>query len=665
MAEPEDVIAEAALHATRLARDLWARRPGGRAAGPPGLHDVRRRLELFVAAVFPGAPEIGIAEAPAPPSFLAQLARRRRSHLHSPLALSSTDGERIRLPAVLDRVSPVDVLPRYRLLALEQAARVNRGTLRDLPAGDVLRRDLYLLAEAAAVDKLLVGMFPRLAPGLRQARRDAAEQRPLIRRPSPQELAVESLVRGLLDAEPDSPPAPFVTPATSAASLDWAAEQRSALMKVKGPYRGMAPVALWGALPPAPESLAAVGDAMDAACAPPGRGRTLPRRPRARDAAEDEDDAEPGTWMVRADDLQEKVEDPVGLQRPADRDQTADPGELADALSELPEARLVRTPGPVSEVLIADDPIRAAPALATAARAGGIAYPEWDWRAGAYRPSAAIVREREAGAGDEALVNAAIRRHAAMIRAVRRDFERLRPRRMALRRQTDGAELDLDALVAAYADRRGGGFADDRCYVDTRPARRDAAITLLVDTSASTDGWVTGDRRIIDVEKEALLVVCEALTALGDPYAVLAFASAGPSRVTVQVLKCFDDAGGSSEARRRIAGLEPDGYTRVGAAIRHATAGLARQAVRHRMLILLSDGRPNDMDQYEGRYGVEDTCMAVAEARFQSVHVFCLTVDREAPRYATRIFGRDFAVLSRADRLPGVLTGLLRDLVKE
>lgn len=175
---------------------------------------------------------------------------------------------------------------------------------------------------------------------------------------------------------------------------------------------------------------------------------------------------------------------------------------------------------------------------------------------------------------------------------------------------------------------------------------------------------MTGDRRIIDVEKEALLVVCEALTALGDPYAVLAFASAGPSRVTVQVLKCFDDAAGSSEARRRIAGLEPDGYTRAGAAIRHATAGLARQAVRHRMLILLSDGRPNDMDQYEGRYGVEDTRMAVAEARFQSVHVFCLTVDREAPRYATRIFGRDFAVLSRADRLPGVLTGLLRDLVK-
>ena len=413
-----------------------------------------------------------------------------------------------------------------------------------------------------------------------------------------------------------------------------------------------------------PEAPTVSMGATDETSPPPGRGRTLPRRPKIRDAAEDEDDAESGTWMLRADDLQEKAEDPRGLQRPADRDQHADPGELADALSELPEARLVRTPDPVSEALIGDDPIRRAPAVASVPQANGIAYPEWDWRAGGYRPVAAIVRERLAGEGNEAWVEATIRRHAALIRMVRRDFERLRPRRTALRRQRDGAELDVDALVAAYADRRGGAGGDERFYIDTRPGRRDAAITLLVDVSASTDGWVAGDRRIIDVEKEALLIVGEALTALGDPHAVLAFASAGPARVLVQGLKRFDEPAGTDLVRRRIAGLEPDGFTRAGAAIRHATAALARQAVRHRLLLLLSDGRPNDVDQYEGRYGVEDTRAAVAEARLQGVHVFCLTVDREAPRYATRIFGRDFAVLSRAERLPTVLTALLRDLVR-
>jgi nitric oxide reductase NorD protein len=89
-----------------------------------------------------------------------------------------------------------------------------------------------------------------------------------------------------------------------------------------------------------------------------------------------------------------------------------------------------------------------------------------------------------------------------------------------------------------------------------------------------------------------------------------------------------------------------------------------RRDARHRLLLLLSDGRPNDVDQYEGRYGIEDTRMAVAEARLLGVHIHCLTVDREAPRYASRIFGRDFSVLSRVERLPFVLTAILRDLLR-
>jgi nitric oxide reductase NorD protein len=662
VAEPEDVIAEAALHATRLVRDVWARR---RTEDRPRLADLRRRLELFVTAIFPETPEIGIAEPPAPPSFLTRLARHHTSHLHGALALSSVDSERIRLPGTLDSLRPEHVPQRYRLLALEQAARVARGTPRSLPEVDLLLRDLYVLVESAAVDAMLVRMFPRLGAPLCQARLEAGESRPDIRRASRQELTVERLVQGLLAAPPDLPPAPLVITETPDASRRWAEEQRTLVVSLTGPYRGIAPVPLWGAMPPAMESFRATtrGDG-DEVVSPPGRSRVLSRRPRTREAAEGEDDDEPGTWMVRADDLQEKAEDPAGLQRPADRDQQADPGDLADSLSELPEARLVRTPERVSEVLIGEDPIRPAPPLASAVLAGAIAYPEWDWRAAAYRPRAAIVRERVAVTGDEAWVDATMRRHAGMIRAVRRDFERLRPRRMSLRRQPDGAELDVDALVAAYADRRGGSVADDRFYIDTRPMRRDAAITLLLDASASTDGWVAGDRRVIDVEKEALFAVGEALAALGEPHAMMAFSSAGPSRVTVQVLKRFDETTGIRAVQARIAGLEPDGYTRAGTAIRHATAGIGRQAARHRLLLLLSDGRPNDVDEYEGRYGVEDTRTAVVEARLQGVHVFCLTVDREAPRYATRIFGRDYAVLSRAERLPRVLTGLVGGLIR-
>lgn len=662
MAEPEDVLAEGALVATRAIRELWARRTAGMREGPPRLGDLRRRLELFVAAVVPDPPEIGVADPPVPPGFLARLARRKTSHLHGRAALSSTDGRRIRLPASLDDLPPVLVPGRYRLLALEQAFRARRGTAARLHP-DPLARDLLLLSEAAAIDRLLVRLLPRLEPALREARLEALESRPLAPRASPRDQAVEALVRALLTAHPASPPPPFVIAETPEDSRQWAEEQRPGLVRLPGPYRGQAPVPLWGEVAPEQESPLAAGQG-DWEGAPPGRARTLPRRPRIRRAAENEDEEEPGTWMVRADDPQEKAEDPAGLQRPADRDQHADPGELADALSELPELRLVRSPDAAREVLAGDDPIPRAPGSGRPAPASGIAYPEWDWRIGAYHLRGAIVREWGGEEGEDAWVESARRRHATMIRAVRRDFERLRPRRTALRRQADGSELDVDAVVAAFADRRGGGVSDERVYIDTRPRRRDAAITLLVDTSASTDGWVSGDRRIVDVEKEALLIVSEALAALGDPHAILAFSGHGPARVEIRVLRRFDHRAGPAEVRRRIAGLEPEGYTRAGAAIRHATIGLMRQAARHRLLLLLSDGRPNDVDLYQGRYGIEDTRMAVTEARLQGVGCFCLTVDREAPRYASRIFGRGLAVLPRAERLPAVLTSLLRDLVQ-
>jgi nitric oxide reductase NorD protein len=424
-------------------------------------------------------------------------------------------------------------------------------------------------------------------------------------------------------------------------------------------------VLVWGELgEPAPVHHATIDGAPGTVTSPPGRTRRLSRRPRVREAEEGEDDSDPGTWLVRTDDLQEKAEDPAGLQRPADRDDQADPGELAEDLSELPEARLVRTDGPVREVLEGETPIPHGVLAGVASSGSGIRYPEWDWRLGQYRMRGAIVRERRAPEGPEAWVEQVLQRHRAMIRGIRRDFEQLRPRRTVIRRQPDGADLDVDALVSAWADRRGGGTADDRFYLDTRPRRRDVGISLLVDVSASTDGWVAGNRRIVDVEKEALVMVGEALAALGDPHAILAFSGEGPGRVDIQVLKGFQDRALAGGGRTRIAGLEPGGYTRTGAALRHATAGLATCPARHRLILLLSDGRPNDLDQYEGRYGIEDTRMAVIEARLQGMHCFCLTVDREAPRYAARIFGRDYAVLSRPERLPGVLIQLLRDLVR-
>ena len=218
--------------------------------------------------------------------------------------------------------------------------------------------------------------------------------------------------------------------------------------------------------------------------------------------------------------------------------------------------------------------------------------------------------------------------------------------------------------MSACADQRAGVATDGRVYIEHRPSRRELAVALLADVSASTDGWVSDTRRIVDVEKEALLVVCEALDALGDRYAIFAFSGEGADDVTVLRLKSFAEPR-TLVVDRRIAALDADRYTRMGAAIRHTTAALACEPAGRRLLLILSDGKPNDVDVYEGPYGVEDTRQAVAEARRQGIAVFCLTVDREAPRYAARVFGHNrFAILRHADALPRVVVDVLRQLVR-
>ena len=164
-------------------------------------------------------------------------------------------------------------------------------------------------------------------------------------------------------------------------------------------------------------------------------------------------------------------------------------------------------------------------------------------------------------------------------------------------------------------------------------------------------------------EREALLLVCIALGALGEPFAVQAFSGYGPQSVSVRTLKRFDEAYGNPVATR-IAALEPEHYTRAGAAIRHASATLMQEPAAQRLLLLLSDGKPNDVDVYEGRYGVEDTRRAVIEAKLQGIAPFCLTVDRHAAAYLPGVFGaKQYALLATPANLPAVLLDWIQRLV--
>jgi nitric oxide reductase NorD protein len=168
---------------------------------------------------------------------------------------------------------------------------------------------------------------------------------------------------------------------------------------------------------------------------------------------------------------------------------------------------------------------------------------------------------------------------------------------------------------------------------------------------------------VVDVERVAALLAAAAFDALGDRYAILAFSGLGAHNVRAATLKAFGERDGD-RVRRRVSAVAPAGNTRLGAAVRHAAALLAREDAGHRLLIVLSDGRPNDMDRYQGPYAVEDARRAVLEARAGGVRPFCLTVDKEGPEYLARIFGPNgFTMVRHPDHVPAALLSLVRQLI--
>lgn len=671
MAEAEEVVTDVARHATVFARDLWQRHRGGQAAPAVALTDVAARIDLFITGFFGVGYPIRTAQSPAPPTLLSTLFGRRGVPRHK-RPLPATDGESLWLPPELGETDRSAALSRYRTMALQQAMRAQRGSAGvAADVSDPLVGEVFLLLEAQAADVSLKEALRGIAAEIDASRRHALAVRPAISDFPRHARPLESFVRALLEG--GTAALAGVDTSSPAASLHAAA----AIARDLGGSSGQAARAgclmkdWWtGELRrPAEGGKALVGvhrDAMPSDPVPERSGR-LARRPEVRQARKDDDDTrkKDGTWMVQADEPHQKAEDPMGLQRPTDRgDESAE--ELADMLTELPAARMLRTPGRPKEFLLSDDPPDSRLEL-TAVRADGgeteLDYPEWDWQAVAYRRPGATVRLLAPQSGQQSWVDRTLDEHRAMLRQIRRRFEMLRPRRVVLRKQADGDEIDLESCIDALADLKAGGHMDEGLYRSCRPIERNMAIMLLIDASGSTDAWVSSNRRIIDVEREALLLVGIALQELGEPYAIQAFSGEGGNNVTVRPVKSFDEPF-DNEVALRIAALEPERYTRAGAAIRHATTALMRRQADHRLLLLLSDGKPNDVDRYEGRYGVEDMHRAITEARLQGVFPFCLTIDRQAANYLPRIFGANqYALLQRPELLPTVLLDWMRRLV--
>jgi nitric oxide reductase NorD protein len=292
----------------------------------------------------------------------------------------------------------------------------------------------------------------------------------------------------------------------------------------------------------------------------------------------------------------------------------------------------------------------------------GILLPEWDWKQRLLKPDQCCLSILEPR---DARPCALPERLARPARKVRRQFEAIAPGRRWLRNQPDGSEADLDACLRALADRRAGHQgAELAAYLACERRERDLATLVLADLSMSTDAWVDNEARVIDVIRDSLMLFAEALAAIGERFALYGFSSRRREHIRFSRIKAFGERHGP-DILGRIDALRPGYYTRMGAGIRQATTLLARQPAALRLLLILSDGKPNDLDHYEGRYGIEDTRMSLMAARQAGLKPFCVTIDREGAGYLPHLFGPDgFMVVRKPAELPLVLPRLYSRLTE-
>lgn len=282
-------------------------------------------------------------------------------------------------------------------------------------------------------------------------------------------------------------------------------------------------------------------------------------------------------------------------------------------------------------------------------------YAEWDYGRQHYRKNWCVMREKDVAPVYDEFVDEVLNRHLGLVKHLRKTFEVMRDEDRLLKRQTQGDDVDIDALVEALADARAGQEMSDRLFTRLHRVERNIAVAFMVDMSGSTKGWIN------EAEREALIMLCEALETLGDRYAIYGFSGITRKRCELFRVKRFDEPY-NDLVKARISGIRPQEYTRMGFAIRHLTRLLGEVEARTKLLVTLSDGRPDDyFDVYRGQHGIEDTRMALLEAKRQGVHSFCITIDREARDYLPHMYGHArYTILDDVQQLPRKIADIYR-----
>jgi len=281
---------------------------------------------------------------------------------------------------------------------------------------------------------------------------------------------------------------------------------------------------------------------------------------------------------------------------------------------------------------------------------------EWDHRRQGYRKRWAVLRETTAPSGSVQFAEETLVRYRGMIRQIKRQFERIRMGQTLLRRQKDGDNVDLDASLEAFSDRAAGLYPSEKVFVRLSRNKRDIATAFLIDLSGSTSGWIN------DMERTALLILSEAMQVLQDRFAIYGFSGRTRRRCELFRIKGFDEPYGDT-VKRRVANLRALEYTRLGPPIRHLTNLLSNMESRTRLLITLSDGKPDDYDGYNGDYGIEDTRQALIEAKRKGIHPFCITIDKAEHQYLSHMYGAvNYVFIDDLTKLPVKIPEIYRKL---
>jgi hypothetical protein len=329
-------------------------------------------------------------------------------------------------------------------------------------------------------------------------------------------------------------------------------------------------------------------------------------------------------------------------------------------------------------------------------------YDEWDFRAGDYRPRWCRILERTLEEGQPEFFENALLEHAGLVYQTRKQFELMKPELFRkIKKLPDGEDLDLDAVVEFITDKKQGLPASDKIYWRRNKIERDVAVAFLLDMSASTDEeiekrrtsydeqdfdddprkyltwWIQRQaqghsgpavKRIIDLEKESIVLLIKALETIGDAYGIYGFSGYGRDNVEFYVIKDLEESFGD-RIKRRIDKIAPIRSTRMGPAIRHAMTKLDAHEARVKILFLLSDGRPQDhgygRDRTEKEYAIHDTKTALLEAKRAGIVPFCLTVDRSGHDYL-RVMCQDigYEIVADIESLPARLPSLYRRLTE-